>query len=421
MKRILFNNISTKQTVIKNTFWLFISECITKGSLFLISIIIATYLGVEGYGRWIFAFTFVSVFTIIADMGISTLMIREIAKNRKLAKKYLSNLISLKIILGCITLAALVAIAQLLGKESTTLALIYLIGIYTILNVFNDFLRAVFRAFEQMQYEAYSKIIGGILLVLFVGVAVHYNLSIICLLLAYIISAVLSLAFTAILVKKDFLEIHPVYNFLFLKRILKKSWPFAINMLLGIIYFQIDTIQVNLIAGDAETGIYAVAYNFVFILLSLSSLVYAALYPALSRIYAESKEKFYRNITFLSKKILLYSILICLVMVIAAKFLILTLYGDEFYNSYPILIVLIISTFFLFTNTIYSQALLITNRQKEYSKTLFIGVFANFALNFIFIYYFNALGAAITTLFSSLLITIMFLIKFRHIKKEDLE
>ena len=56
----------------KNSFWLLGSEFLNKIMMFLLTIILARYLGSEGYGQLSVSLSFTGLFVIIADFGIST-------------------------------------------------------------------------------------------------------------------------------------------------------------------------------------------------------------------------------------------------------------------------------------------------------------------------------------------------------------
>ena len=62
------------------------AELVNKVIMFSLTIIITRYLGAEGYGQFAFAMGFTSLFFIFADFGISTLAVKEIARNNNIAK-----------------------------------------------------------------------------------------------------------------------------------------------------------------------------------------------------------------------------------------------------------------------------------------------------------------------------------------------
>src|SRR5665647_1930381 len=99
IKNFLFNNTSTKQTIVKNTIWLFAGE-IPSRILKLVIVLFATRaLGVEGWGTFSYSLSFISMFYVLGDIGISTFITREISKKGEDQYKFLSASFVLKIIL----------------------------------------------------------------------------------------------------------------------------------------------------------------------------------------------------------------------------------------------------------------------------------------------------------------------------------
>src|SRR5436190_2810263 len=99
-KSYLLQNRSTKQTLIKNTFWLMFGEGVAKIILFFNVILLTRYLGVEKYGKLSFALAFTALFSIIVDFGFNNIITREISKNTKVARKYIDNILVIKTLLG---------------------------------------------------------------------------------------------------------------------------------------------------------------------------------------------------------------------------------------------------------------------------------------------------------------------------------
>ncbi|CDG65196.1 putative membrane protein [Methanobacterium sp. MB1] len=92
--------MSTTQRIAKNTSVLLVSQIITYVFGFFITIYAANYLGANGFGILSLALSITAIFGIISDMGLSTLMVREVARNKSLMNRYVSNTILMRIILS---------------------------------------------------------------------------------------------------------------------------------------------------------------------------------------------------------------------------------------------------------------------------------------------------------------------------------
>ena len=164
IKSFLFENKTDKQTIIKNTFWLMLAEGISKWGMFFITILIARLLWPEQFWILSFVMSFVAMFIVITDFGLTTLMVREVSRDHSKIKDYLVNLSFLKVVLWIITFILVLIVSQFIWKDDFYITLILIYVWYAILNNFWEFIRAFFRPSEKMQYEALLKIINWVLM-----------------------------------------------------------------------------------------------------------------------------------------------------------------------------------------------------------------------------------------------------------------
>ena len=121
----------------------------------------ARYLGVEGFGTLSMALAFTGIFSVFMDLGLSTLTIREVARNKSLAKEYVSNITLIKIVLSLITLCLIFIIVHLISYNQQTINVIYFITIYTIFTAFSQLFYAVFQANEKMEYQSLGFVLNS--------------------------------------------------------------------------------------------------------------------------------------------------------------------------------------------------------------------------------------------------------------------
>ena len=88
-RAFFLKNLSTKQTIAKNTFWLAVAEGITRFLKLFLIIYVARILGATEYGKFTFALAFVSLFAIFSDLGLSQITTREFAGIMREKKKSL--------------------------------------------------------------------------------------------------------------------------------------------------------------------------------------------------------------------------------------------------------------------------------------------------------------------------------------------
>ena len=96
--------MNTVRTLAKNTSVLFLSQMIGYVLAFFYTLYSARYLGTTNFGIISFATAISGLFAIFTDLGLSTLTIREVARDKSRTYKYLGNHGTIKLILSIITM-----------------------------------------------------------------------------------------------------------------------------------------------------------------------------------------------------------------------------------------------------------------------------------------------------------------------------
>jgi O-antigen/teichoic acid export membrane protein len=398
------NNLSSTKNAVKNTVFLTSAEVITKFLAFMLTIYIARYLQEAGFGKYSFAIAFTSFFSVISDLGINNLTIREIARNKDFAGKYIGNFSIAKVLFSFIALILLYIIINLMNYPSDTKVAVYIFGIYVVVSSFGQFLISVFRAYEKMEYETFVRVIEKISLVFLVICVIYFKRGLIEIAFSFLLSSSLSFIIAYIIIIKKFTIPQFKIDRKFLKDSIKEALPFGLTFLFGIIYFKIDTVMLSLMQGDAVVGWYNAAYNIIDGLTAVVATSIAnACYPTMSKYYITSKNEL-KNIFIQSFLILLISgfIISCIVTVYSEQFIHL-FYGDKYSNSALSLKILVWAFFVICISNISSTLLYATNKQRIVTIGTGLGALINITLNLILIPRYSLLGAAFATLITELL------------------
>ena len=223
-------------------------------------IYIARYLGEVEFGKYRFAMSFTALFAIFANLGINNYILREIARNKELTNEYLTNVSVIKLLLSFLAFALIVLTINLMEYPRDTTYAVYLFGMYMILTSFAQTFRSVFQAFERMEYEAVISIIEKIILFMLVLFVLFSGYGLIELAHVYIFAGIvaITLSFSIVLIK--IAKPKPSINLSLWKTLIIGSIPFAFNALFAVLFFQIDTVMLSVLKGDAAVGIYNAAY-----------------------------------------------------------------------------------------------------------------------------------------------------------------
>lgn len=396
--------MSTLHRLVKNTSVIFISQILSYVLGFFITMYTARYLGAEGYGILSLALSITGIFGILADLGLNTLMVREIARNKELADTYISNTFLMKIILSLLTFGLMFSVVNIIGYSSTVSTVIYLITFSVIINAFVGVFNAVFQAHEKMEYVSVSTILSSIAMLLGTAVGIYYHYDLIYFAMLYIISYGLVFIYISItyLWKFSLPRIH--IDLSFWKPTIKEAWPFGITSLSGTLYTYIDSIMLSIIQGNTVVGWYSAAYRLMLITLFIPNTVNTAIFPVMSRFYTSSRD----SLNLMYERYFKYMLIIGIPMgfgtTILADKIILLIFGSGYTQSILALQILIWTMVFTFAGASFVQLLQSVNRQIVITKISIICVLINILLNLVLIPRYSYIGASFATLLTEVVL-----------------
>lgn len=394
--------VSLKSILKKNTSYLAFAETVSMLILFVISIIIARSLGHTVYGQFAFILAYAQIWQVLADFGLTMIAVRELSTHQAEQKRYLSNLISLKLVIGCLTFCLIVISTWFLEKPDFIKQLIYIAGAYIIIYTAGEMIRAVFRAYERFAYDAWIRISQHIVLLGFIIYGVTQD-SLYQITWGYFYSALFALLVSCYFIWKKFTTFTVSWHWPLLKNLLREAWPLALANVFVIVYFRIDTIMLSLIKGDEPTAWYNAAFLLIFSLTFVAYVIVMSVFPRLSRLAKESLAEakvLYRQTLLL---ITLAGVGILGIAVFISRYLIPVVYGEAFLPAVKIFAILAVAVFFSYLSQVWLYTLNALGRQRLYTWATALGMVLNITLNWYLIPIYSYLGAAWATVITELI------------------
>jgi O-antigen/teichoic acid export membrane protein len=394
IKNFFFKNTGTKQTVVKNTFWLFFAEIGVRLLKLIIFIYAARVLGVSEWGVFSYAFALMSVFAVFADIGINAVITREAAKNNDHTPLVATGFF-LKVILSIVTSLALLSTILLVKDDPTTKSLIIIMTVILFLDSMREFGYNLNRAVEKMEIEAMGKIIPTIILVIAGIIFIHYDKTALSLGYAYALSSFVALIMMYINIKSNLKSYVNNFNKKLLVPLFHEAWPLAIVSVFGVLLSNADTVILGWFKSSTEVGLYAAAQKPIQIIYLIPSLISIALLPTLTRLSSIDKEKMRIGLG----KAINTSFVIALPLAVGALLLgnqfIVLLFGSAFIKAGSIFAIMTAAVVVTTPGVIISDALFTEGKQKKTAVAIVIGTIANILLSFTLIPSLGMYGAAI--------------------------
>lgn len=407
-RRISPNGITTMgllTKLFKNMSYLTVGNQLGNLLQFLFFLYFARQFGDGIVGQYSFAFSFTYLFSVLADLGLSAYLIREVARDRSGNRQIFARCLSLR--LFSIVFFSLLAVATVLvflgGFSKEAIKIIVLLGLFHIFFSIADVFLAELKGHDRMGLVALLSLFlrflissAGILLIM---LGYDFLTALTC----FPIASFIYLIVCIYLSFYYFGSIQTQFRDLNLGGLFINILPFALTIIFVETLYHQDILMLRILQDDQSVGIYSVANKIVLVLLGLVPFVHIALLPTYSRLYVDSKSK----LIDVAKQSLRYMLLIGLpiatgLYAISDK-LIVFLFSDAFSYSADALEILSCTLAFGYTAATYSVLLTAINRQTEKAICIAICLAFNFVLNLALIPKLSYNGAATAKLMTEAL------------------
>jgi O-antigen/teichoic acid export membrane protein len=374
---------------------------------FLTSIILARWLGKNGFGVYTYAMTWPAVLGIPATLGFNNLLVREVAVySSQSAWGLMRGLLQWTnaIVLIVSSLIALVAIAIILtlkqvGEPQLLLSLCVAMISLPIVSL-TSLRLATMKGLHRVVLGQMPENLLAPLLFIILTISSYWflrnqenipvwvmTLKVVALAITFVVGVVL----LAGVLPQEVKDAIPEYK---IKTWLKDGLPFILLGGLAVINTRIDILMLGALKGAGAVGIYAVVSRVTSLIVFALGILNSVISPTFATLYAEGKrEQLQRLVTRTTRLISLFA-LVMTVVLIGLRYWILQLFGAEFIQGQTALIILSIG--YLVNAMTGSVGLLLNmTRHANFSAaTVALAAFLNICLNWLLIPRWGVNGAA---------------------------
>lgn len=265
--------------------------------LFGVDAQIQNTVGAEDYGMYFALLNFSFLFNILLDVGITNYNTKNIAEHPNTVSRYIGSIIGVKVLLGFSYAAITIGTALILGYGDLQMKLLGVL-------VFNQFLvsiilyfRSNFAGLHLFKMDALLSVLDRTVLIviclfLLYGTAVDTPFQISWFVyaqtVAYGTTVLIGLILTLWKIGMPKLKLNKLFTF----AILRKSTPYALLILLMMLYSRIDAVMLERLLEDGKTqaGIYAQGFRLLDAANIFALLVAGLLFPIFARLIKEKKQ-----------------------------------------------------------------------------------------------------------------------------------
>lgn len=390
------------RTVARNSAFGMGAQMAIKVISFIFQIVIARRLGPEEYGQYAAVLAFGAMFVFIADLGLATYMVREIARWRdqpdgmQKANALFGNVLLLRFLLALLAATLLITTAWLTGRPIEMIIAIALGTLGLIMYSAQGASEAVLAGFERLDVSSSAKVLQQVVflavgLIALIPVIGYYGLIFanLCGVTILTIACWRGARRMGIQPMRAAARTWPA--------LLRASIPFGIiGFTLGLSY-KFDSVLLNIYHGDRETGYYNAAYNLVFSAVILSNVLNTSLYPSLTRQAASTPDTMGR----IYGRALRYLLMIALPIAIGgwslADQIVPFLFDDQYQRSIQVLQIVIWVVPLMYASEFLGYIVLIQGNERKAARAVIVSTSVNVIMNLIIVPRYGLLGAAILT------------------------
>lgn len=372
----------------------------------VVGMISARFLGPSDYGLINYGAAYMNIFSMIAKLGIDSIIIKEFVNRPKDAGELIGTTMALRSISSMISIGMIWTAIEILKGHQVLLITV------TILQSISICFQGIDVVALWYQSRLESKNVSIARSIAHIGVAVY---KIVLLVLGK------DVRWFAFAVTFEYIVLFFVLLGIYIrtrgpkwsvsvrtaKVLLYAGFPFIWSGLISVIYTQMDKLMLGHFLGEAEVGLYTAGAMVGELWGFIPSAIIASMTPVITGEKQGNEKGYQEKLILLFSIVLWIGILISIVITPMSKLIMMVLYGKDFVNANIVLSIIAWSSIFAYLG-VARGVFLVNEGLNRYSVVFIaIGGIVNLFLNFIFIQLWGMEGAAIATLITQGTVTVV--------------
>lgn len=387
--------MNSPSVVLKNFVSSVLIRIIVPFTSFVIFIAIARLMGVESVGKYTLLTTVFLVFQFLSSMGLSPLLVRQIAQGHRSPESLYSS--AMVIGLGSLLLWAplMIAVAGIghYSRDVFISTIVLALGLpFACLSIINA---ALFMGLEKFEFIPIISAVESVFLLAASFAVILKGFGMVWLAVVLASGKLLSVLIGSFFVFRKIQLSEMCFNKQLAFEILRMLPPFFLIYALGIVFYRMDVLQLSFLTTEHDLGLYATALKLYFLVMILPDSYSQALFPRLSTLAMAG------SIQDISLRSIKYATIaltpFVLLFFVLGEPILVMLFGEAYRLSAAALAILVWGLFPFLANSILGNILLAKDRQWAAAKIGSFGILLNAVLNYVLIRTMGYQGAALAT------------------------
>jgi O-antigen/teichoic acid export membrane protein len=373
-------------------------------AIFGIDATVQNKVGAEAYGLYFSLLNLSFLFNILMDVGINNFTTRNVSRYPHIASKYLGKLFSFRIVLFIIYALTTLTIGISLGYRDQSLYFLLILILNQWLVTLIAYIRSHFGGLQMFKTDALISVLDKLLLILFCGYLLllqpkepffiewFIGIQTACYALTLLISFFILLKHIGV----PKFEFDWVFSF----AILKKSYPYALLILLMMAYTRTDAVMLERMHpnGAHEAGVYAQGFRLLDAFFMFGMLFANLLLPLFSKLIKDQSSQLIPLLTTSRNLLVGGSVLLAFLCATYSESILGFIYTDNTIEAASCFKFLMWGFIGMSLSLIYGTLLTAKGDLRFLNQLSAIGIVLNVALNALLIPKYGATGSAVATL-----------------------
>src|SRR3989338_557358 len=323
------------------------------------------YLGQTGFGQYTTIMAFLQLAGILADLGLSLVIVQMISEHHEREEKIINNIFTFRF-LTAVVLFIVAPMAALLFPFDPIIKTGIVVTAFSFLAMsLNQLIIGIFQKKLEMIKVAIAENLGRIVLLASVLYVIKHDIGLLAIMIAVTAGSLFNFATNFFFTRKWF-RISFEYDREVWREIWRKSWPIGLSIIFNLFYFKADTLILSLTQTQADTGIYGATYKVLEVLITLPFMFLGLMMPFITTQWKKKNKVEFFGI---SQKAFDAMAMLAIPIVFGGYLLgvpVMTFVaGEEFVVSGRVLQILSFAIAFIFLSNVFTHIGVAIDRQKE--------------------------------------------------------
>jgi PST family polysaccharide transporter len=385
--------------IVGNTAWLFADRILRMAIGLVVGVWVARYLGPDQFGLFNYALAFTLIFDTVANLGLDSIVIRDIVNQPSSKDEILGTAFILKAIAQVVALISAITLIVLLRPHDTITQ--WLVGIVAGGMIFESFyvIDFWFQSQVQSKHAVLFKNLGLIFISCGRVLLIQIQAPLILFAWAYSSEFLLTaLGLVAAYRIQGYVLKAWRFSWRCATQLLRDSWTLILSSFVIMIFMRMDQVMLGQMLGDQAVGIYSAAVKISELWYFVPTAITSSVFPSILKVKQENPklyyERFQKVLDFLS--ILSYTVAIAVTLL--SNQIVNLLYGERYQEAGLILSIHIWTGVFVSSGLVRSLWTTAENLMHLAFLATAIGAIVNLVLNYFLIKSYGGVGSAISTL-----------------------